>query len=105
MTHLDSVTQQNAAMVEEMAASSQQLNGQVEAVLNSLRLFRLDRHEQTVAQVDAVQLRREAKAAAPAQKLASVAPAAAPSARAKAPSPAPTPAPAAANSEEAWTSF
>ena len=101
VTHLDSVTQQNAAMVEEMAASSQQLNGQVEAVLNSLRLFRLDRRDVTVAQVDAVQLRREAKAAAPAAAV----PAPAPAARAKASPPAPAPAPAAASSEEAWTSF
>ena len=101
VTHLDSVTQQNAAMVEEMAASSQQLNGQVEAVLNSLRLFRLDRRDVTVAQVDAVQLRREAKAAAPAAAVRAPAPAA----RAKASPPAPAPAPAAASSEEAWTSF
>jgi aerotaxis receptor len=97
VTHLDSVTQQNAAMVEEMAASSQQLNGQVEAVLNSLRLFRLGDRDVTVAQIDAVQLRRGAKASA--------APAPALPARTTAAPPAPTQAPAALSSEEAWTSF
>ena len=69
VTHLDAMTQQNAAMVEQMAASSQQLDGQVDVVLNSLRLFRLEGHEAGAAAVDAVALRRQAKvslAAAPA---------------------------------------
>ena len=64
VTQLDSITQQNAAMVEELAATAQSLQGQVEAVNNSMRLFRLAPGELTVAEVDAVTLRREAKAAA-----------------------------------------
>jgi hypothetical protein len=39
------------------------LQGQVEGVNNSMRLFRLAPGELTVAEVDAVALRREAKAA------------------------------------------
>jgi aerotaxis receptor len=66
VTHLDSMTQQNAAMVEQMAAASQQLDGRVDAVLNSLRLFRLSGRDKTAADADAVQLRRQARAAAPA---------------------------------------
>jgi len=71
------MTQQNAAMVEQMAASSQQLNGQIESVLNSLRLFRLSGRDTALADVDAVQLRRQARAAAPAVPAAPARPAAA----------------------------
>ena len=61
VSHLDSVTQQNAAMVEQMAAAAQSLNAQVEAVLDSMQLFRLTAADSTVAQVDAVALRKAAK--------------------------------------------
>jgi aerotaxis receptor len=64
VTHLDGITQQNAAMVEQLSASATSLQLQVESVRNSMRLFRLAPGEATVAEVDAVQLRREAKAAA-----------------------------------------
>lgn len=64
VTELDSITQQNAAMVEQLAATAQSLQGQVEAVNNSMRLFRLAPGDLTVAEVDAVTLRREAKAPA-----------------------------------------
>jgi aerotaxis receptor len=59
--HMDSITQQNAAMVEQLAASAQSLRGQVDEVNNSMRLFRLVPGEPTVAEVDAVALRRQAK--------------------------------------------
>jgi aerotaxis receptor len=62
VTHLDSVTQQNAAMVEEIAAASHRLTGQVDEVLSSLRLFRLHAGEAGAASLDAVELRRRAKA-------------------------------------------
>jgi aerotaxis receptor len=62
VAHMDSITQQNAAMVEQLAAAAQSLNGQVEAVDSSLRLFRLAADETTVAEVDAVALRRSGKA-------------------------------------------
>jgi aerotaxis receptor len=50
VTHMDAITQQNAAMVEELAASAQALQGQVESVSNSMRLFRLVPGEATLAQ-------------------------------------------------------
>ena len=62
VTHMDIMTQQNAAMVEELAATAQTLQGQVESVSNSMRLFRLAPGELTLAQVDAVSLRRNNQA-------------------------------------------
>jgi aerotaxis receptor len=70
ISHMDSLTQQNAAMVEEIAASASSLRGQVEAVENSMRLFRLRVGDHTIAELDAVGLRkasREPAAEAPAQ--------------------------------------
>jgi len=64
VTHMDGITQQNAAMVEQLAASAISLQTQVDVVSNSMRLFRLSAGDQTVAEVDAVQLRRAARAAA-----------------------------------------
>ncbi|MGQ7908393.1 methyl-accepting chemotaxis protein [Burkholderia sp. BC1] len=61
--HMDSVTQQNAAMVEELAAAVGSLKDQSEEVNNSMRLFRLERDEISLAQIDAVELRRDAKLA------------------------------------------
>jgi aerotaxis receptor len=103
VTHLDSVTQQNAAMVEQMAASSQQLNGQIDAVLNSLSLFRLDSAGATAVQRDAVQLRKQAKAGGRAPT--PVAAAAAPPPKPARPAAAPAPATAAASAEEDWATF
>jgi len=62
VAHIDSITQQNAAMVEQLAASAKSLEGQVESVDNSMRLFRLAAGDCTMSEVDAVQLRRQAKA-------------------------------------------
>jgi aerotaxis receptor len=61
VTHMDSITQQNAAMVEELAATAQSLSRQVQAISSSMRMFRLRSGEATLSQVDAVQLRREQK--------------------------------------------
>ncbi|MBT9488692.1 MAG: PAS domain-containing protein [Rubrivivax sp.] len=63
VAHMDSITQQNAAMVEQLAAAAQSLNSQVEAVDSSLRLFRLNPGDKTVAETDAVAMRRDAKGA------------------------------------------
>ena len=105
VTHMDGITQQNAAMVEELAAAAQSLNSQVEAVDSSLRLFRLNPGDKTVAENEAVALRREAKAAAAPEPAAR---AAAP-ARTK-PAPAPQPAarpaaPAAVTADGDWDTF
>jgi aerotaxis receptor len=61
ITQMDSITQQNAAMVEELAATARSLHGQVQEVSNSMRLFRLGPGELTLAQADAVDLRRTNK--------------------------------------------
>jgi aerotaxis receptor len=116
VSHMDSITQQNAAMVEELAAAAQSLQGQVAAVSESMRLFRLKAGESTVAESDAVSMRRSAKSApAPAAtpsaapKAAApaplrVAPKAAPAPR-RAPAPAPQAEPALAGGDDDWTSF
>ena len=61
LTQMDDITQQNAAMVEELAAASKSLNDQVDAVHYSIRVFRLFQGDKTLAEDDAVQLRREKK--------------------------------------------
>ena len=62
IAQMDSLTQQNAAMVEELAATAGAVTEQVHGVRNSMRLFRLKRGETTIAQIDAVALRRDNKA-------------------------------------------
>lgn len=61
ITQLDSLTQQNAAMVEELAATAGSLSHQVQGVRNSMRMFRLKHGELTISEIDAVGLRRENK--------------------------------------------
>jgi aerotaxis receptor len=61
ITQMDGLTQQNAAMVEELAATARALQSQTNEVSNSMRLFRLKPGEQTVAQINAVELRRAGK--------------------------------------------
>ena len=63
VSHMDAITQQNAAMVEQLAASAMTLNGQVVTVTDSMRMFRLDDADRTLAEDDAVGLRRAGKAA------------------------------------------
>jgi len=61
VAQLDTLTQQNAALVEEVSASAIGLNEQAQAVEDSVSVFRLRGHEQRAAP-DAVALRRAAKA-------------------------------------------
>jgi aerotaxis receptor len=61
IVQMDSITQQNAAMVEELAATAKSLHYQVEGVRNSMKLFRLRHGDETLSQVDAVDLRRSSK--------------------------------------------
>jgi uncharacterized phage infection (PIP) family protein YhgE len=72
VAQMDAITQQNAAMVEELAASALSLQGQVESVSQSMRLFRLVSGEPTVAENDAVALRQEARGQARRVVLSSV---------------------------------
>lgn len=61
VAHMDSLTQQNAALVEELAAAAHSLQFQSEGVNNSMRLFRLKKGEITLSQLDAVDMRRRIK--------------------------------------------
>ncbi len=61
IAHLDLIAQQNAAMVEELAAATQAVYGQVQGVNQSMMLFRLTRGDTSLSQLDAVALRRECK--------------------------------------------
>ncbi len=115
--HMDTITQQNAAMVEELAASASALNSQVGLVHNTIRVFRLTSKDKTLAEVDAVELRRQERGGAdaapstPAPKAQAKSAARSPSKPASAPRPAPrapaTPvaAPPASSNEDDWTSF
>jgi aerotaxis receptor len=58
IAQMDSITQQNAAMVEELAATASALSQQVVGVSNSMHLFRLKAGESTLGLVDAVEMRR-----------------------------------------------
>ncbi len=69
LVDLDGITQQNAAMVEQLAAAAQSLNHQVQQVHDSIRVFRLTDADVTLAEVDAVALRKESKAQASHERL------------------------------------
>ncbi len=62
VVHLDTITQQNAAMVEELAASAGALSSQVGMVHNTIRVFRLTDKDKTLAEEDAVELRKRSRA-------------------------------------------
>ena len=61
LSQLDSLTQQNAALVEEVAASAMGLNDKAQEVADAVGVFRVDEHSGAGAP-DAVALRRAAKA-------------------------------------------
>lgn len=61
LAQLDSLTQQNAALVEEVAASAMGLNDKAQEVADAVGVFRVDEHSGAGAP-DAVALRRAAKA-------------------------------------------
>ena len=59
VAQLDGLTQQNAAMVEELAAAAKSLDGQVTMVHGTIRVFKLTERDVTLAEQDAVALRKE----------------------------------------------
>jgi aerotaxis receptor len=62
VAQLDSLTQQNAAMVEELAAAAKSLDGQVTMVHGTIRVFKLTEKDVTLAEEDAVSLRKQHQA-------------------------------------------
>ena len=62
IVQIDGFTQQNAAMVEQLAASAQALGTQLDGVHDSMRLFRLQADEPPLGALDAVALRRQGQA-------------------------------------------
>ena len=120
VSDMDSLTQKNAALVEEIAASATTLRDKAGEVASSVSVFQLKGGARTAAAPapDAVALRKAMKAqqaAAPAQPAAPAARApqpskaklAAPKPRPAAPAPAPAPEPAlsASHDDGDWTSF
>jgi aerotaxis receptor len=63
VSQLDGITQQNAAMVEQLAASAQSLATRVQHTEQTMRLLRLHDGDTTLAEADAVALRRQSRAA------------------------------------------
>ncbi|OIQ73273.1 aerotaxis receptor [mine drainage metagenome] len=63
VANMESMTQQNAAMVEELAASAAVLDSQISLITDAIRIFRLSTDESTTFQLDAVALRKESKQA------------------------------------------
>jgi aerotaxis receptor len=61
VSQMDGITQQNAAMVEQLASSATVLQEQAAAVAESVKVFRLGGEEGLAAQVDAVALRKAHK--------------------------------------------
>jgi len=64
ISHMDAMTQQNAAMVDELAASAKLLDDQIATITSSMRMFRMNSTEPSLAEVDAVALRRMEKESA-----------------------------------------
>ncbi|MFY7906377.1 MAG: methyl-accepting chemotaxis protein, partial [Burkholderiaceae bacterium] len=62
VAQLDTITQQNAAMAEELASVSDVQDGLVSTVHNTIRVFKLTDKDKTLCEEDAVALRREAAA-------------------------------------------
>ncbi|MEK9952848.1 MAG: methyl-accepting chemotaxis protein, partial [Curvibacter sp.] len=44
VTQMDQATQQNAALVEEMAAAANSLKGQAQELVNTVAVFKVDHH-------------------------------------------------------------
>jgi aerotaxis receptor len=61
VSQMDGITQQNAAMVEELASSASSLQDQAAAVAESVRVFRLGNDDVGFAGIDAVALRKANK--------------------------------------------
>lgn len=57
ISSLDTITQQNTTMVDDLASAANALNRQVALVHNTIRVFRLTERDTTLAEVDSGELR------------------------------------------------
>jgi|GEM_PF-11631 len=62
VAQLDTLTQQNAAMVEELSAAAKSMDAQVTMVHGTIRVFKLTERDVTLAEEDAVLLRKQNQA-------------------------------------------
>ncbi|NDY90675.1 methyl-accepting chemotaxis protein [Ideonella livida] len=108
VSDMDGMTQKNAALVEEIAASASELETKAREVANAVAVFRLEHGETGQATGDAVALRRQAKTSPSAPAGKAVKPQApSPSAPLAPPRPAKAAAPATTQDQgqEEWTTF
>jgi len=70
IAQLDDITQRNAAMVEQLAAAAGSLDAQMSTVHDTVRVFRLSARDVTLAEADAVALRRQMRVEAAAGPVA-----------------------------------
>jgi methyl-accepting chemotaxis protein len=89
VTHLDQMTQQNAALVEQSAAAAQSLKEQADRLAQAVAMFKLSQAEAR-AVIGAAQVSSRAQGVGPAKPQA-VAPAPTPAVKPAAPKPAPPP--------------
>jgi len=61
VSQLDQITQQNVSMVEQLATAASSLNDQVSMVHDTIRVFRLTDQDKSLAEVDAVALRKQSR--------------------------------------------
>jgi aerotaxis receptor len=61
VSQMDGITQQNAALVEELAASSSAVLTQMRRASDAMRVFRIAPGDRTLAEADAVALRKAAR--------------------------------------------
>jgi aerotaxis receptor len=61
VSHMDSLTQQNAALVEQLAAAASSVRSQAESVAEAVRIFKLDAHRDAGPAQDAADLRKRMK--------------------------------------------
>ncbi len=62
VSHMDALTQQNAALVEQLAAAATSVRSQAETVAEAVSIFKLDAQRRDPATPDAVALRQRMKA-------------------------------------------
>ncbi|MDQ5896252.1 MAG: aerotaxis receptor [Pseudomonadota bacterium] len=62
VSHMDQLTQKNAALVDELSSAAESVTAQAAVVTEAVAVFRLGASDSSAAQADAVALRREMKA-------------------------------------------